>query len=412
MKKRTVCLLVLFLLLLAVVGLLIYGNGMEVSEQENIHVIFVPGLWTEDNAEDMYREWLEEAFPGCEISIRQWKSNRVLWERAKLDADLLAGELAKEVFAMTEAERENLVLVGHSLGARVVIRAMSDINGYGMSIRRGIFLGAALPDDDECIAKALLASRCPCINVSNRKDNVLSVIYSSVVADHELCALGAYGSKDKYPEASMVDVRIAENGEEHQDDSTIWNVLKNVIQKNLDNYQRHYAELYFDELKATLENDELVPILNPTMKLRRFTRRFKMWSTVSKSFKWELKRHWLTRQLAIVNPAGVMVAVGDSNEIKEGFDELKRQLQDADLRNNLKINVMQEDEVAVEKVLPIDALWKTVDEFDGWQLQKSKYGGNYRIVDPRDFLRASGGEEKMRESFNAIREQLTNGILM
>ena len=172
------------------------------------------------------------------------------------------------------------------------------------------------------------------------------------------------------------------------------------------------AELYFDELKATLENDELVSTLYPTMKLRKFTKGFNLWSTVSKSFKWELKRHWLTRQLAIVNPAGVMVTVGDSNEIKAKYDELKRQLQDADLCNNLKINVMQEDEVTVEKVLPIDALWKTVDEFDGWQLQKSKYGGNYRIVDPRDFLRASGGEEKMRESFKSIRDHLTNGILM
>ncbi|MBR6272185.1 MAG: DUF726 domain-containing protein [Bacteroidales bacterium] len=225
MKKSILCCLSVFLLvLIAIVCAWAYGYGMEAAEADELHVIFVPGLWTEDNAPEFYEKYLKEAFPGCRFTVKQWKSNRMSWENAREGADLLSADLAKEVYAMTETERRNLVLVGHSIGARVVIRAMADINGYGMNIRRGVFLGAAIPDDDESISKALNASRCPCINISNRKDNVLAVLYSSIMGDYEECALGAYGSRVKYPEMSLVDVKIKPKEEAQEPDENFWDI--------------------------------------------------------------------------------------------------------------------------------------------------------------------------------------------
>ena len=413
MNKKSLIISLSVLLVLVLVCLIIYGNGKVEQGRDDIHVIFVPGLWTDENASEMYEAGLKEALPECQITVRKWQSNRLSWERAKLEADLLAGELAKEIFAMTDAERANLVLIGHSIGARVVVKAMADLNGFGMNIRRGVFLGAALPDDDESIPKALQASRCPCINISNRKDWVLSVIYSSIVGDYEECALGAYGSRAKYSEMSLIDVKIREQDDSSKtEEENVWDVLKKAIQKNIGNYQRHYVNLYFDELRATLDNDGLAKVLYPMMLPRRFTRMCNIWKTVSKSFGWEVRRHLLSRQLCIVNPSGVMVAVGDSEKIWRQFAKLKEQLMHADFCNNLKIDVMQDNVIDVEKVLPIDAIWETKETFDGWQLQKIKIGSTFRIVDPRDFIRASGREEKMRESFENIREQLTNGLLM
>ena len=338
---------------------------MDEAAPDDVRVIFVPGIWSEDNAPQMYEAWLEQAFPEARVEVRQWKANRISWERIKLEADLFAGELAKEIYAMTDAERRNLILVGHSAGARVVVKAMADLNGYGMSIRRGVFLGAALPDDDASIPKALQASRLPCINISNRKDNVLAVIYSSIVGDFEECALGAYGSKVKYAEMSLVDVKIKEQDDATKSGDNVWDVLKKIIQKNIDNYQRHYVELYFKELMSVLGDEELHNVLFPQLRMCRFSRKFNAWKTVAKSYGWELRRHSLSRQFCIVNPSGVMLAAGDGGSVRERFDELKREQMDADLRNNLIIEVLQDEKVEVEKVLPIDALWKNVEEFDG-----------------------------------------------
>ena len=437
-KKRNVVLAVLLavVLPLIVVSLVCLFYKSENLEEADVglKVIFVPGLWTEDNAPEIYEEYLKEVFPNADIMVKQWKSNRILWERAISDADLLADGLAKEIYAMSAAERRNLILVGHSLGARVVMHAMADLNLYGMSIQRGILLGAAMPDDDECIPKALMASNCPCINIVNRKDNMLSVIYGSRVADFGACALGAYGSKVKFPEMSLVEIKIADNTPVEVDDEEEGNAkidefkkfaqkfeegkklvqmfddIKNIVQKNIGNYQKHYVDLYFDELKATLNSDELATILYPQISLGRFSRLFDSWKCVSKSYGWELRRNSFSRQFCIVNPAGVMTEAGPSAAIKGKFAELKRQLTDVDLWNNLEIKVLQDESITVEKVSSIDGVWETVEEFNGWLLQKS--GETFRIVDTRDYLRASGSEEKMRDSFNSIREQLTKGILM
>ena len=404
--------LVVLAVLLVLLLLGIWGYGMAPEESADVHVIFVPGFWTEENAPESYEEWLREVFPDDSITVRQWRSNQTSWERAKLEADLFANELAKEIYAMKEEERKNLVLIGHSIGARVVVKAMADLNGYGMSIRRGVFLGAALPDDDENIPKALLASRRPCINISNRKDYVLSVIYSSIVGDHDACALGAYGSKVRFSEMSLIDVSVPVQKEDSQQAGRAWDIFKQLVLKNIWNYQKHYAELYFMELQEVLENEALANVIYPPHRMRRLSDKFDSWKTISKSHGWELRRHSWSRQLCIVNPKGILLTVDDSKSIKERFAELERQLTDADLRNNQEVIVMQDEKVEVEKVLPIDFLWVNIEEFDGWQLQKLKIGNSYRIVDPRDYLRAAGSGAKMRESFNSIREQLTNGIVM
>ena len=413
MGKKAVVFLLLALLLVLFGGLwlFVWGYGMEDTVPDDVHVIFVPGFWTEDNDPSMYERLLSDVFPESKVTVRMWPS-KSSWDRAKLQADLLAGELVKEIYAMTDAERGNLVLVGHSVGGRVVVKAMADLNGFGMSIRRGVFLGAALPDNDANIPKALQASIRPCINISNRKDCVLSVIYSSILGDFEECALGAYGSKVKYPKMSLIDVKMRERNEETLFAENVWDVLKIIIKNNLNNYQRHYVELYFDELKNVFENEEISSVLSPPLRMRRFSRKFDFWKTIAKSHGWELRRHSLSRQLCIVNSHGVMHVVGDSTTIRGMFEELKQELQDADLRNNINIVVKQDEHVEVEKVFPIDALWKTMDEYDGWMLQKLKIGNSFRIVDTRDYIRAAGSEEKMREAFKDIREQLTNGIMM
>ena len=55
--------------------------------------------------------------------------------------------------------------------------------------------------------------------------------------------------------------------------------------------------------------------------------------------------------------------------------------------------------------------WETMEEtFNGWRLEHKKnwFGGEYkyRIIDPYDYQRAIGSEQKMKELFEDIKHQL------
>lgn len=71
-----------------------------------------------------------------------------------------------------------------------------------------------------------------------------------------------------------------------------------------------------------------------------------------------------------------------------------------------KIQVLQDRPNPPVKI--IDVGWETLDSINGWRLQRSNTLFNglvYRIVDPYDYQRANGNEEKMRTAFDCIKNQ-------
>jgi pimeloyl-ACP methyl ester carboxylesterase len=100
----------------------------------------------------------------------------------------------------------NLRLVGHSLGCRVVLRALDLLHGdywgwgqYGYQIKSTHLLGAAVPwwwPDKDYYGDAIWGQTTACINYHAADDDVLSWYYDSYEG-HD--ALGEHGAKGRGP---------------------------------------------------------------------------------------------------------------------------------------------------------------------------------------------------------------------
>ena len=135
-------------------------------------VIFVYG-WSGDKRAPDARPALEKIFPGYRITLWGWDARSWRFPKAETSAEAEAVKLAGELAKLPREEREKIILVGHSLGARIVIKAMARLSESELYIDRGIFLGAAIPDDDPAIAAAITASRRSNINIYHPQDNAL-----------------------------------------------------------------------------------------------------------------------------------------------------------------------------------------------------------------------------------------------
>ena len=168
------------------------GTGTSFAEIRP-HVIYIYG-WMPEGEETTYDDelsLLRDAFPGSEVELYKWNSHADIDYCMEL-ADNVAEFLATQLAALPESKRREIVLVGHSLGARIAIRAMASPTLKDKPIRYGIFLAAAIPHDAPEIEKAIKNSREPNISVFNRQDYVLRHLYV-LFGENQKNALGAYG---------------------------------------------------------------------------------------------------------------------------------------------------------------------------------------------------------------------------
>ena len=116
--------------------------------------IFVPG-WCRnggDSAQEL--ALLAEAFPGARCEAHPWEGDGVDFWACRDEADAEGRRLGAALAALPEEERAGLSRVGHSLGARVVVRALAALAAEGRTVRTAALLGAALPEDDPDLAAA------------------------------------------------------------------------------------------------------------------------------------------------------------------------------------------------------------------------------------------------------------------
>ena len=126
----------------------------------------------------------------CE-SLAYWNGNET-WRKSLRNADSQWRLLADEVERMPTSVRTNVTLVGHSLGARIVVRTLANLAGKGMKVRQGILLGAAIRSDDPDLQRIGGASALPVLNLRNPKDVTLKYIYR-VAGGEKGPALGVVG---------------------------------------------------------------------------------------------------------------------------------------------------------------------------------------------------------------------------
>ncbi len=377
---------------------------MEVIESVAMppEILFIPGFKSKNVPEDEYRRMLESIFPDSAIEILKWESNQSLldWPQAVKLAELSVNGIVEKIERMEAEKRDNLVLIGHSLGGRMAVRTLARLTDKNMRIRRGIFLAAAIPDDDEDIEKAVQSTNMPCINISNREDHVLRKVYG-VVGENDLeahlkGALGAYGCRRRLPSLSLLEIKVA-NGS--------------------GNVTNHNAKDYFADLSRCISDTKLLTSVFPPMKVRRGSMKNNAWETIRQKDGWKLCKHGSTGQCKIESPWGSVVMMDDSDVIWPLYERLEENLAAVNRYNSLKIIV--DNEVKPVKVIPLGLdrvavnlgfKWETEEECEGWLLQRKevplvKTAKTYRVVDNRDILRAQGDEDSMKKTFEKIKAQ-------
>ena len=154
-------------------------------------VLYVPGWHRCARGEDEALRFVATAFPEAEASAYDWDGN-CAWRKARGNADAAAERLAHELVALSPEERERLTLVGHSLGGRIVVRALARLGRLGMKVQRAVVMAAAIPSDDADIADFAAAAVEPVEIVCNERDTMLKFGYRPFGGERS-AALGAVG---------------------------------------------------------------------------------------------------------------------------------------------------------------------------------------------------------------------------
>ncbi|MBE6407503.1 MAG: hypothetical protein E7038_02750 [Lentisphaerae bacterium] len=177
-------------------------------------VLYIPGWQSQQGPEyeEMVQErqaeeirLLNEAYPGANIVYTFW-DNAVSWPKCVKNADKLIRDLGKTIRNLKPEQRANLILVGHSLGGKVVIHILSDLDKKGLKVKQGVFLAAALPDDAPEIGRAINASLDPVINIYCPTDGTLRIILGLI---GNAPPLGAYGNAIAYPPERFYQYHVA-----------------------------------------------------------------------------------------------------------------------------------------------------------------------------------------------------------
>ena len=92
------------------------------------------------------------------------------WHEERKNAEKVARKLAEKIASMPTTKREKMVLIGHSLGAYIVVKALASLAGRHMKISHAVLLGAAVPHNDPSISAACRATINPIDYTVNNHD--------------------------------------------------------------------------------------------------------------------------------------------------------------------------------------------------------------------------------------------------
>lgn len=294
-------------------------------------VLYIPGFQVQqgeayaERAENRKSEeisWLKDAFPGSTVLFTDWDF-AVPWNQCVRNMDKLTLELEKKLLALPRNKRENLIIVGHSLGGRVTVRSLAFLSKHRAKVRRGVFLAAAIADDDPDIARAIKGSHEPVINIICREDGALRVALSLISGRGPL---GSYGNALPYDPDRFFQLRLKAYRETGL----------------LASFSNHWSVHYLEALAKlmTMENkpenminpdDRSVIILHgercrkPLFQSYLFN--IAAWETVRQFKGWQLQKSRLSNNsYRILDRRDFLRTYGTKEEMTESFEKIIRQI--------------------------------------------------------------------------------------
>ncbi|MBO5959532.1 MAG: hypothetical protein J6Q65_05370 [Lentisphaeria bacterium] len=289
-------------------------------------ILYIPGWQSQQGAEyeEMVRnrqkeeiDWLEKTFPGSPVIYVSW-NNAVSWNQCVENVSDLVKRMNRILRTLKPDQQKNVILAGHSLGGRAVIQIMALLNRKKITLRQGIALAAAIPDDSPDIEKALNASADPFINLYSPTDGTLRLVLGFI---DNRPPLGAYGNARSYPADRFLQYRV----EPHYKGDADW-------------IHNHWSVFYLEHLHKILSAPELPPNeIHPPEKKLKIPHKVKgtyqtdanlfTWNTLRRFQGWRIQEHTiLPFRYRILDRRDFIRAEGGEEEMTTAFDAIVRQL--------------------------------------------------------------------------------------
>ena len=362
-------------------------------------VWFVHGMVPENESHTLPLEKLRQIFPNAQrVELIEWDAppitNKlkigVYWNDSVPLADRFVAELTERVKELPSADQKRLILVGHSLGGRIVIKTAALCAKEGITVRQIITAGAAIDNDDPAIAAAISASNETFFNLINPGDY----------------AMDAYKlSQRHYPLGTGY--LYAQPPEDF---------FEVVVEGTKSHRSSNYFQRFYDGLVENLPLEyEGIVVPQEGMQFDLPTTGgyiLSDYKNLDSCQGWQLQQHRLDGHCRIIDPKGIRRASGHRQEMSYAFEKVRDQLGRKTKEREippLSIEVIQDAETVPSPTMGGRVWWKQLDEEAGWKLQRNVIDQHCRILDPSNVCRAHGREEMMRISFNRVREQLRGG---
>ena len=285
-------------------------------------VWYIPGwMRTEKPREDVMTA-MTNAFPGAKIEFKAWDGNHLVWPQSVDSADKESWRFAFEAAMLPKEERENLVIVGHSLGGRITARILARLAEHGLKVRQASLMAAAIPSADPDLAKIGGGSLLPVLAVCNPDDVVLRYVYT-LAGGEDAVAFGANGTLK--PIANVRECVTPKDITEQVKIDALWG--KAQLLKDVAN---HCELFYIDYLRRLLGGEEtsgevMVPQALPTVEGEVMDSGL-WWDTLAETNGWKLQRNKVTGHGRIINPQKVRKAWGRVEDMTESFEKVRSQL--------------------------------------------------------------------------------------
>ena len=132
---------------------------------------FIPGWRHHKTPAGKYMELFKEVFKK-DVYVYSWNASGN-WSEAKNEVSNEARRLARKIASCPRKQRNEMILIGHSLGARMIAEALQLLLDRNIRVKQVILLGGALPFNDSQLKNIEKLSIEKPINIFNREDGVL-----------------------------------------------------------------------------------------------------------------------------------------------------------------------------------------------------------------------------------------------
>ncbi len=137
---------------------------------------FIPGWLHTKTPTGKYSQLLENTF-GEKVHIYSWKADES-WSKAKEEVTKEAQRLARKISQCPKKQRCEMILVGHSLGARMIAEASQELMNMNIRIKQVILLGAAVAFDAPQLKNIERIVKETPVNIFNKEDSVLRSVFN------------------------------------------------------------------------------------------------------------------------------------------------------------------------------------------------------------------------------------------